>query len=138
MIKEFWINLPVKDLNKSKTFFAALGFSFIPRFANSNEMVGFTIGNKNIVVMLVPEPGFKSFTKHAIADTTQGSEVLLSIDTESREEVDEIAQKVVKAGGTIYGAPGEKDGWMYGLGFADVDGHRWNVLFMDMSKMPKG
>ncbi len=88
-------------------------------------------------MMLFTEPAFKTFTRNEIVNTKQGTEVLLSIDVESREEVDEMAAKAVKAGGTLYAEPGDNQGWMYGCGFADPDGHRWNVLYMDMSKMPK-
>lgn len=72
-----------------------------------------------------------------MTDTKQSTEVLLSIDAESREEVDEMVKKAVKAGGIIFSEPQADQGWMYGAGFADLDGHRWNVLFMDTSKMPK-
>ncbi|WP_261301958.1 VOC family protein [Paenibacillus andongensis] len=136
MTKEFWLNLPVKDLKKSKEFFTALGFSFHPRHQNSHDAAGLLIGNSNVIVMLFPESSFKSFTKNEIADTKLGTEVLLSFDAESKEEVDEMLEKAVKAGGTIYGEPHDQ-GWMYGAGFTDLDGHRWNVLYMDMSKMPK-
>jgi len=61
---------------------------------------------------------------------------LISIDAESREEVDEWAKKVTAAGGNVFAQPAENQGWMYGCAFADLDGHRWNVLYMDMSKMP--
>jgi hypothetical protein len=87
--------------------------------------------------MLFEEQVFKSFTQHTVADTKQGNEVLFSIGAESREEVDEIAKKATEAGGIVFAKPGEKDGWLYGCGFADLDGHRWNILYMDMSKMPK-
>ena len=86
--------------------------------------------------MLFEETSFKAFTKTDITDTSKTNEILISIDAESKEEADELAKKVEQAGGTIYGKPGEKDGWMYGFGFIDLDGHRWNVLHMDMSKMP--
>lgn len=62
---------------------------------------------------------------------------MISFDAESREEVDEMAAKVRAAGGTIFGEPGEIRGWMYGFGFADLDGHRWNMVFMDFSKLPQ-
>jgi predicted lactoylglutathione lyase len=135
MMKEFWINLPAKDLSKSKEFFTKLGFTLNPRFSNSDEMVGLMIGDKNVIVNLFPETTFKNFTGNEIADTKQATEVLLSIDAESREEVDEMVKKVVQAGGIITSEPGGQ-GWMYGCVFADLDGHRWNVLYMDMSKMP--
>jgi len=138
MTKEIWINLPVKNIEKAKAFFAALGFEFNKNFGNSPTSACLLIGSKNVIVMLFEEPAFKSFIQYEIADTTKGSEVLFSIDAESREEVDEMVKKVVDAGGTVFATPGEKGGWMYGCGFCDLDGHRWNMLYMDMSKMPKG
>jgi len=85
---------------------------------------------------LFTEATFKNFTGNEIPDSNEGTEVLFSIGAENREEVDEMAEKVVKAGGTIYAEAEDNDSWMYGCGFADLDGHRWNVLYMDMSKMP--
>jgi len=134
MTNQLWINLPVKDLEKSKKFFSELGFSFNTEHGNSPVSASLVIG-KN-VVMLFDENSFKGFTKTAITDTGKTNEILISMDAESKEEVDALAKKVSNAGGTIYSEPGEKDGWMYGFGFADPDGHRWNVLYMDMSKMP--
>lgn len=137
MTKEFWINLPVKDLKKSKEFFTKLGFSFNTQYGNSDESAALMIGSKNSIVMLFVEPSFKKFTGNEIVNTKQASEVLLSIDAESRAEVDEMALKAEAAGGIVFGKPGENQGWMYGCGFTDLDGHRWNVLYMDMTKMPK-
>ena len=136
MTKELWINLPVKDINVSKEFFSRLGFSFNPRFSNNNDTACITIGTKNINVMLFREAVFNGFTKNKIADTSQATEVLFSIDAESRDEVDEMANKAASAGGTVFSQPAELQGWMYGCGFSDPDGHRWNVLFMDMTKAP--
>lgn len=132
MTKELWINLPVKDLEKSKSFFAALGFSFHPRHENSKDMAGLVIGEKNMLIMLFPEATFQTFTQNELADTKRGTEVLFSIDAESREEVDELMRQVVEAGGTVFSEPREHGPGMYGAGFADLDGHRWNVLYMDM------
>jgi predicted lactoylglutathione lyase len=137
MTKELWINLPVKDLAKSKEFFTKMGFKFNPRDENNQEMAGMSIGEKNIMVMLFPEATLKSFIQTELTDTTKSNEVIFSIDAESREEVDEMARKAEAAGGTVFGKPAEIQGWMYGCGFADLDGHRWNVLYMDMSKMPQ-
>ncbi|WP_066070299.1 VOC family protein [Neobacillus soli] len=136
MTKQFWINLPVKDLNKAKEFYSKLGFLINTQHGNSDQ-AQLIIGDSNAAVMLFPDSTFKHFTRNEIVDTRQATEVLLSIDAESREEVDEMAKKAVEAGGTIFGEPGENQGWMYGCGFTDLDGHRWNVLYMDMSKMPK-
>lgn len=130
-----WLNLPVKDLKKSREFFAALGFTFNPQHENSNEAVSLVVGDNQVIVMLFPESTFKTFTRNAVADTNQATEVLISIGAESREEVDEIAMKAEQAGGTVFGKPRDQGGWMYGCGFADLDGHRWNVLYMDMSKL---
>jgi uncharacterized protein len=137
MIKEFWITLPVKDINKTKQFFTNLGFVLNPRFNDSSEMAGLIIGNKGVIVNFVPESTFKGYTRNGISDTKQTTEVLLSIDAQSREEVDEIAKKAVEAGGTISSESGG-EGWMYGCVFVDLDGHQWNVLYMDMSKIPQG
>ncbi|MFF2448196.1 VOC family protein [Neobacillus sp. NPDC058068] len=136
MTKQFWINLPVKDINKSKEFYAKLGFTINTQHGNSDQ-AQLIIGDNNAVVMLFPDSTFKNFTQHELVDTKQATEVLLSIDAESREEVDEMAKKAAMAGGTIFGEPAANQGWMYGCGFADLDGHRWNVLYMDLSKMPK-
>ncbi|WP_333818846.1 VOC family protein [Ohtaekwangia sp.] len=137
MTKEFWINLPVKDVKKSKEFFTKLGFSFNPHAGGGENSACLLMGNENIVVMLFEEPTFKSFTNHAITDTKQSTEVLLSFDAESRSEVDAIAAKVKAAGGAVVNGPGDSQGWMYGMVFSDLDGHCWNVLYMDISKMPK-
>ena len=137
MTKEIWINLPVKDAKKSREFFLAMGFKINPRHGNTDNSASLFIGDKNVVLMLFEEQAFKSFTNHEITNTTQSTEVLFSIDAESKEEVDEMAAKAVAAGGSSPHQPKEMQGWMYGCLFMDPDGHRWNVLYMDMSKMPK-
>jgi len=137
MTKEIWINLPVKDVAKSREFFSSLGFSFNTQHGNSDVSASLLVGSKNVVVMLFAEHVFKTFIRNEISDVAHANEVLLSIDAESKEEVDEMARKAEEAGGTVFGKPSEIQGWMYGCGFTDLDGHRWNVLHMDMSKMPK-
>ena len=137
MTKEIWINLPVKDINKSKEFFSSLGFRLNTQMGNSADSASFFIGEKNVVLMLFSEPMFKGFTSNELSDTKKGSEVLFSFDAESTEEVDEMAKKAVGAGGILFSKPAFNQGWMYGCAFADLDGHRWNVLYMDFSKMPK-
>lgn len=138
MTKDIWINLPVKDLNKSKEFYTKIGFSINEGPGNTDISASFTVGSKQVVVMLFVEPVFQSFTGKALSDTKNTAEVLFSIDAESRAEVDELAQKVIGAGGALFSAPQDNQGWMYGCGFADLDGHHWNVLHMDLSNMPKG
>ena len=138
MTKSLWINLPVKDINKSKAFFTALGFTLNLQYGTREDSACFLVGESNLAIMLFEEALYEDFTGTSIADKRNGGEVLFSFDAESPEEVDELAQKVVAAGGTLYGEPRYKDGWMYGCGFIDLDGQRWSILYMDMSKMPLG
>ena len=127
----------MKDLQKAKKFFREIGFQFNEKSTgDSQESACLEVGSKPDVVMLFVGSSFKKFTRNPLADTHQGTEVLLSIDASSRQEVDDMAVKVEKAGGTIFASPEEIDGWMYGCGFADVDGHRWNVLNMRMDTAP--
>ena len=137
MTKEIWINLPVKDVGKSKEFFEGIGFALNEKYA-SPDMACFTVGEKKMTILFFAEETFKGFTKSEVSDAKTGAEVLISFDAESREEVNETAGKVFDAGGKIFSEPQEIQGWMYGFAFADLDGHRWNMIFMDHSKMPKG
>ena len=137
MENEFWLNLASKDLVKAKEFFIKLGCTINERH-QAPHMVSLLVGNKKVVVNLFNESLFKGFLGgHPITETAQSNEILFSIGASSPKEVDDLASKAEKAGGVVYGKPGYKDGWMYGCGFTDLDGHRWNVLYMDMSKMPK-
>jgi predicted lactoylglutathione lyase len=136
MTKELWINLPVKDVKKSKEFFSKIGFT--PEEAHETaDMTCVKVGEKNIAVLLFAEETLKGFMKNEISDTRNGSEVLISFDAESREAVDETARKVFEAGGTVFSEPAEIQGWMYGFAFADLDGHRWNQVYMDFGKLPQ-
>jgi uncharacterized protein len=134
--KQVWLNLPVKNALKSKDFFSHLGFRFLEE-RTTEQSACMLLGESNLVVMLFADEMFQNFIKHEITDTSLSSEILISIDAESRDEVDKLAQKVKEAGGIVFADPSENQGWMYGCGFCDLDGHRWNVLYMDFSKMPK-
>lgn len=136
-MKTIWLNLPVKNIKESKAFFKAIGFHENPMHKNAEHLASFFIGENNFVMMLFPEKDFKVFTQNEIADTRKGTEVLLNIDAQSRQEVDEMAETVRKAGGKIYAEPAESQGWMYAFGFEDLDGHRWSMLHMNMEQMPK-
>ena len=136
MTKEIWANLPVKNIEKSVAFFKQLGFKPNEKFPFTDTMASFFIGEKNFVMMLFTNDVIEGFCLNPVSDTSKGTEVLFSIDAESRDEVDEMLQKAKDAGGRIYAEGGEKDGWMYGGGFVDLDGHRWNLLHMDFSKLP--
>lgn len=128
MATKIFVNLPVKDLNKSMDFFTQLGFTFNPQFTN-HEAACMVIG-ENIFAMLLTEERFKDFTKKEISDAKKTTEVLIAIDAESREAVDDLVRKAVSAGGSLYADP-QDHGWMYGHSFADPDGHQWEVLYMD-------
>lgn len=135
MAGQMWINLPVKDLSRSKKFFKEIGFTLNQVPGNADDKASLVIGDKNVVVMLFLESDFEKFLGNHISNPVNGNEVLFTIGTDRKEEVDEMVAKVMNAGGVIYGKPHD-NGWMYGAGFADLDGHRWNVLYMDMSKFP--
>jgi uncharacterized protein len=137
MAQEIWINLSVADLSKSVAFFTEIGFAPNPGPGNSEQSASFTIGEKKVVLMLFTPKIFSSFTQNPLSNTAQGSEVLFSIGAESRAQVDDIANRAIAAGGTVFSEPQESQGFMYGCGFCDPDGHRWNALFLDLSKMPQ-
>ncbi len=134
MSQQIFVNLPVKDLNRSIEFFTKLGYTFNPQFTDENATC-MIIGD-NIFAMLLVEPFFKSFTKKEIVDTSKSTEVLICLSAENREEVDDIVRKAVKAGGA---APNEKQdhGWMYSHGYQDLDGHTWEIAYMDISAFPQ-
>ena len=130
MTKQIFVNLPVKDLNKSKTFFEGLGYSFNPQF--TNEDAACMVISETIYAMLLTEPYFKKFTNKDVVDAKKATEVLVCLSTESRAEVDEIVRKAVAAGGRIYNEP-QDHGFMYGHGFEDLDGHQWEFVYMEPS-----
>lgn len=134
MVKNIFINLPVKDLTKSENFFSQLGFTFNPQFSDDNAKC-LVLGD-NIFAMLLKEEFFKTFTKREIVDAHKQTEVLICIDAPSKEKVMELVDKAKKAGGSIYAEPMDH-GWMYQHSFADLDGHQWEIAYIDMSKMPQ-
>lgn len=134
MATKIFVNLPVKDLKKSINFFTQLGFSFNPQF--TDEQATCMIVGENIFAMLLVEERFKDFTKKPISDAKKSTEVLLALDAPSRAEVDAMIRNAVKAGGSTYSDP-QDHGWMYGHSFADLDGHQWEILYMDESAIPQ-
>jgi predicted lactoylglutathione lyase len=137
MVKELWLNLPVNNVAKSKQFFTALGFDFNTNYGESEDSACLIVGSKKTPVMLFSESMFEKINQLPLTDLSKTSSALYSFDVESREEIDELATKVENAGGILFGKPAENQGWMYGCAFTDLDGHRWNALYMDYSKMPK-
>ena len=130
MAKKIFINLAVRDLGKSMDFFRKLGFTFNAQF--TDETAACVIISEDIFVMLVTENKFKTFTPKQICDATRSREVLVCLSSASRDEVNEMVRKAVAAGGTTYKEP-EDHGFMYGHGFQDLDGHIWELAFMEPS-----
>lgn len=135
MAKQIFVNLPVKDLKKSTQFFTKLGFNFNPKFTDENATC--LIIGENIYSMLLTEEFFKGFIPgKEIADSKKHSEVLIAIDAETREEVDEMIENAISSGGKEFREVSDY-GWMYARAFQDLDGHIWEVLYMDESKIPQ-
>jgi uncharacterized protein len=134
MNTKIFVNLPIKDLSKSVAFFTKLGFSFNPQFTDENATC--MIIREDIFIMLLVEKFFKSFTKKDVCDTSKNTEAIVALSVESREKVDQMIEKAKEAGGS---EPREKQdhGWMYGRSFEDIDGHLWEVFFMEESAIKK-
>ncbi|MBC5764679.1 VOC family protein [Ramlibacter albus] len=134
MPRQIFINLPVKDLPRSKAFFESLGFGFNPQFTNEQGAC-MVINDGASYAMLLVEPFFQGFTKKPISDAKKNTEVLICLSCESREEVDELVRKAIAAGGSAPN-PVQDHGFMYGHGFEDLDGHVWEVMWMDPNAAP--
>jgi predicted lactoylglutathione lyase len=132
--QQIFVNLPVKDLPASRKFFDALGYSFNPDF--SNDKGACMVVSENIYVMLLTEPFFATFTRKTVADAKQSTEVLICLSAASRAAVDALVEKAWKAGGTVTSEP-QDHGFMYGHGFADLDGHQWEVMYMEPGGKPE-
>jgi len=128
--QKIFVNLPVRDLRKSMNFFGKLGFTFNAQF--TDETAACMTVSEDIYVMLLTETKFKTFTPKQICDATKSTEVLVCLSSASRDEVNEMVRKAVAAGGTTYQEP-EDHGVMYGHGFQDLDGHIWELAFMEPS-----
>ncbi|MBA2409362.1 MAG: VOC family protein [Gammaproteobacteria bacterium] len=135
MATRIFVNLPVKDLNKSIEFFTELGFTFNPQF--TDETATCMIVADDIFVMLLTEDKFKTFTPKELCDATKSTEVLVCLSSESRESVDEMVRKAVAAGGSTYNEP-QDHGFMYAHGFQDLDGHIWEIMYMEPSRINQG
>lgn len=131
---KIFVNLPVKDLNKSVEFFTKIGFEFNPQFTDENATS--MIINDNAFVMLLVENFFKTFTKKDISDTAKSAEVIVALSAASREQVDELVSKALAAGGKSLNDPVDH-GFMYVWSFQDIDGHLWELTYMDVSAVPQ-
>ncbi|MFD1177942.1 VOC family protein [Paenibacillus puldeungensis] len=127
-----FVNLPVKDLQKSKEFFTQVGFTFNPQF--TNEQAACMVISEHIFAMLLTEEYFKTFTNKQIVDTENHTEAILALSANSREQVDEIVNKALASGGKPYNDIVDH-GFMYSGSFQDPDGHLWEVMYMDPSSI---
>lgn len=132
MATKIFVNLPVRDLDRTVKFFTHLGYAFNQKL--TDDKAACMVLGENIFAMLIKEHFFQTFTKKKISDAQSTTEVLIALNATSRAEVDETIQKAIEAGGCIYREP-EDHGWMYGHSFADPDGHQWEILWMDESRI---
>ena len=133
MAKQVFINLPVKDLKKAMTFYEAIGITNNPQF--TDETAACMVWSDAIFVMLLTDDKFRQFISKAIIDARQTVGVINALSLESNDEVNSFVEKALKAGGREYAEP--KDyGFMQQRCVEDLDGHNWEVLYMDMSKFP--
>ncbi|MFB2550775.1 VOC family protein [Ensifer soli] len=133
-MRMIFVNLPVKDLDASKAFFAALGFGFNPQF--TDETAACMVIADNIFAMLLTEAKFSEFITQPISDATRATEVLVALSASSRAEVDDTLAKALAAGARPW-KPAIDYGFMYGISFQDLDGHVWEVMWMDPSAVQK-
>ena len=134
MAREIFVNLPIRNMERSKAFFGALGFTFNPQFTNEQGAC-MVIADGSSYAMLLVEPFFQTFTKKPIADAAKSTEVLICLSCASRAEVDDLVRKAIAAGGSAPNAP-QDHGFMYGHGFQDPDGHLWELMYMDPTAAP--
>ena len=134
MPRQIFVNLPIKNMEKSQAFFRALGFDFNPQFTNEQGAC-LVIEKDSIYAMLLVEPFFQTFIKKTIADAHKTTEVLVCISCASRAEVDAMVKSALGAGGKTHGTP-QDHGFMYMHGFEDLDGHLWEVMWMNPDATP--
>ena len=134
MATKIFVNLPVKNLDKSIAFFEKLGFSFNPQF--TDETAACMVISDDIYAMLLTHAKFKEFTRKKIADATKTTEVLPALSVDSREEGDRLVDKALAAGATEAREPMDH-GFMFERSFNDLDGHIWEIVYMDMSAVPR-
>lgn len=121
-------NLPVRDLARSKAFFAGLGFGYNPRF--TDERAACMVVNEQAMVMLLQEDFYRTFTRRPLCDTARANEGMLAFSCESRAEVDALWKAALSSGGAE-AMPAQDHGFMYSRSFYDPDGHHWEVFWMD-------
>ncbi len=133
MHKQIFVNLAVADLPRARTFFEALGLHFNPQF--SNDKGACLVISEHIYVMLLTQDFFRTFTDKTLCDPHQSTEALLCLSCETRAEVDTVIAKARAAGGAVPRTP-QDHGFMYIHGFQDLDGHLWELAYIDPNAAP--
>jgi predicted lactoylglutathione lyase len=128
-----FVNLPVKDLKKTKEFFGKLGFSFNPMFTDENAAC--MVISEDNYAMLLTEKFFKNFIPDKEICDSKSTEAIVALALESRAKVDEIVSKAIAAGGSEYREK-QDYGWMYGRAFQDINGHIWEPFYADLDAAP--
>ncbi|AYN02015.1 VOC family protein [Chryseobacterium sp. 3008163] len=132
-INQIYVNLPVKDVQKTREFWTKLGFSINEQFSDE-KAICVIMKADHIYTMFLTEEFFQTFTDRPVAkgETTQ---TLIAIGVKSREEVDQMVKIAIDNGGSTYSEP-QDHGWMYQSTFSDLNGHQWEVMFADASQIP--
>jgi predicted lactoylglutathione lyase len=132
--KAIFVNLPIKDLHRTRDFWTKLGFSFNEQFSDDRALC-LVLNDGLMYSMFITHEMFGTFTNRPIADGTT-TQVLTCIEVESREQVDTIVKLAIEQGGTRY-RESTDHGWMYYDSFADLDGHQWEIMFTDLIQTPQ-
>lgn len=131
-VKTIYLNLPVKNLDKTRTFWANLGFSFNEEFSDENALC-LVLNEGRMYAMLITHEMFSTFTNRPIAENTT-TQVLIALEADSREQVDKIVELALKNGASRYRENADH-GWMYYDSFADLDGHQWEIMYTDPTQI---
>ena len=132
-IQTIWVNLPIKDIQKTRDFWTKLGFAFNENFSDEKALC-LILKEDSIYAMMITHEFFSTFTNRPIADGTT-TQVLNAIQVESKEAVDSVVSTALANGGTRYKESQDHE-WMYYDTFADIDGHQWEIMYADYSKIP--
>ena len=133
--RKLFVNIPVRDVQRSIGFFEALGFAFNPQFTDASATC--MLVGEDAYFMLLDHERFRGFSQRPMGDAAMETNALFALSVNSREEVDEMVKKAIAAGGSRAVDP-QDHGFMYGWSFRDLDGHHWEVFWMDASAMPGG
>ena len=132
-----WLNLPSSNLSRSQTFYKAIGFEMNEGPSN-DKLFSMVVGSNRLIVNIFDAKVLsEAMGNQPITDTSKSNETIISLGAASVEELELFTKRAREAGAKIFAEPAWKDGWLYGSGFVDLDGHRWNYLYMDMTKRPK-